>query len=203
VSYATCERKDGNTDMWCWRLCVRRGESYLQLLHPPFSHLNLVNRPFDNRATSEEGREWLRALLLLLLLLLWQQWWLTYSCWTNSSLYCIASISFWQLRGVKTNNCKEGKRQWGMRKERHTVEGKKQRKNEPRSLLSHCRRTTPSDDLRDRRAGQPCGAQRNHWNTPKYGASQLRIPHAKEFLRNLSVIWTRAHKRVHQSCPRP
>jgi hypothetical protein len=34
-------------------------------------------------------------------------------------------------------------------------------------------------------------------------ASKLKIPHAKEFIRNLPAIWARALKNIHQSSTRP
>ena len=36
----------------------------------------------------------------------------------------------------------------------------------------------------------------------KYGASKLRFPHAKYFLRRLSAVWAHALKKVRHPCPR-
>ena len=42
-----------------------------------------------------------------------------------------------------------------------------------------------------------------HWNIRKYGAGNIRFPHAKEFLRKWSAIWARALKDLRQHCARP
>jgi hypothetical protein len=42
-----------------------------------------------------------------------------------------------------------------------------------------------------------------HWNIRKYGAGNIRFPHAKEFLRKWSAIWARAFKDLRQPCARP
>jgi hypothetical protein len=54
-----------SADMRCWRLDVRWSESYLQLICPPFSHLNLVNRPYVNRAATGEGMELLKRIVFV------------------------------------------------------------------------------------------------------------------------------------------
>jgi len=40
------------------------------------------------------------------------------------------------------------------------------------------------------------GALRRHWNNHKYGASEFRFPHSKEFLCKLSTIWVRAPENI-------
>jgi hypothetical protein len=47
------------------------------------------------------------------------------------------------------------------------------------------------------------GRLRRRWNNLKYGATKLRCPHEKEYLRKLSAIWVRDVKNVRQPCPRP
>jgi hypothetical protein len=41
-----------------------------------------------------------------------------------------------------------------------------------------------------------------HWNNRKYGGSELRFPHAKEFLPKSSTIWAVALKIFRQPCAR-
>jgi hypothetical protein len=44
------------------------------------------------------------------------------------------------------------------------------------------------------------GALRCHWNIWKYGAGNLRFPHAKEFIWKLSGVWACTHRKFHKPC---
>jgi hypothetical protein len=56
--------------------------------------------------------------------------------------------------------------------------------------------------LRGWPGGQLAQALRRNSNIVKYGASNLRFPHAIQFLRKLSAIWAHALKKVRHPCPR-
>jgi hypothetical protein len=42
-----------------------------------------------------------------------------------------------------------------------------------------------------------------HWNNRKCDASKLRFPHAKEFFRKLTAIWSRGLQNFRQPCHTP
>jgi len=46
------------------------------------------------------------------------------------------------------------------------------------------------------------GAPRYHCTNWKYVASNLRFPHAKEFIWKLSAVWACIHRQFHSLCRR-